>query len=56
MDQNALQVTPKDGGVRPVSGTRSARRLARQAWFVRAVAITFLGGGAFISYLFFSTV
>lgn len=62
MDRNALQVTANDGGIQPVedvcgtTGRASARRLARHAWFVRAVAVTFLAGGAFVSYLFFSTV
>jgi len=30
--------------------------MAWHAWFVRVAAVTFLAGGAFISYLFFSTV
>jgi hypothetical protein len=62
MTQETLQVTPNSGFIQPAdgtcgaSGTAAARRLARQAWLVRAAAVTFLAGGAFVSYLFFSTV
>lgn len=62
MDRDALQVTADNSYIRPVRGMRgasgvaSARRLARQAWLVRAAAVTFLAGGAFVAYLFFSTV
>jgi len=62
MDRDVLQVTPNSGCIQPAdgtcaaSGTAAARRLARQAWLVRAAAVTFLAGGAFVSYLFFTTV
>lgn len=62
MDQDARQGTADNGGIRSVGETSrarskaSARRMAWHAWFVRVAAVTFLAGGAFISYLFFSTV
>ncbi len=62
MDRDALQTVARDGCVQPVGGKREASateatwRLRGHAWLVRAVAVTFLAGGAFISYLFFSTV
>jgi hypothetical protein len=54
VNRDALQ-TPADGVCKMLNAP-SPRRLARQAWLVRAAAVTFLAGGAFISYLFFSTV
>jgi hypothetical protein len=62
MDRDALRVTAYNGDIAPedgrrgVTGTASARRLARQAWLVRAAAVTVLAAGGIISYLLFSAV
>ncbi len=62
MDRDALRATAHDGGILDVDRTcgttdaASARRLARQAWLVRAVAVTFLAGGGIVSYLLFSAM
>ena len=62
MDRDALRATAHDGGITPVDGrcgvtdAASTRRLVRQGWLVRAAAVAFLAGGAFVSYLFFSAV
>ena len=62
MDRDALRATADDDGILPVTGRcettgkAMARRLARQAWLVRAAAVTFLVGGGIVSYLFFSAV
>ncbi len=62
MDRDVLRATAHDGSIAPVdgrcgvTGTASARRLARQTWLVRAAAVTFLAAGGIISYLLFSAV
>jgi phage shock protein PspC (stress-responsive transcriptional regulator) len=62
MDRDVLRATADDDGILPVgggcetTGKAMARRLAWEAWLVRAAAVTFLVGGGVVSYLFLSAV
>ncbi len=62
MDRDALRTAARDGRIQPVeercemTGAAATWRRKGHAWFVRAVAVTLLAGGAVAAYLLFSAV